>query len=97
MFPFHIGATGGGGGGGGGTGFATGTLSINLSLREDLATSLDFGLEQSCNWKINTTIYWIIVLHINRSKPALLKIKWNHSQYYLLNYWNKHIISWIVI
>lgn len=95
MFSFHIGATGGGGGGG--TGFATGTLSVNLSLREDLATSGNSGIEPTCNWKINTTIYWIIVLHINRSKHALLKIKWNHSQYYLLNYWNKHIISWIVI
>lgn len=41
MFPFHIGATGGGGGGG--TCFATGTSSLNMSLREDLATSSNFG------------------------------------------------------
>lgn len=79
MFPFHIGATGGGGGGG--TCFATGTSSLKMSLRKDLETSGDFGLEPTCNWKTITTIYWIIVLHINRSKPALLKIKWNHSQY----------------
>lgn len=96
MFPVHIGATGGEGGGG--TGFATGTLFFNLSLSKDLAMpSKAIGSAAFCNWKINTTIYWIIVLHINRSKHALLKIKWNHSQYYLLNYWNKHIISWIVI
>lgn len=83
MFPFHIGATGGGGGGG--TCFATGTSSLNMSLREDLATSRYSGSEPSCNWKINTTIYWIIVLHINRAKPYHLKIKWNHTQKYLLN------------
>lgn len=50
MFPFHIGATGGGGGGGGGgTGSATGTLSLILSMICLLATSLDFRLEPVCN------------------------------------------------